>query len=180
VYDGKKGATMTDAEKRQILLIVGASTAILLLLAAAVILFDIPTLLKNALPNLQFDFEPRYFDEETIHPDEFRLPRNVTMRGPVERNQTVTGTVSMTRMEGWTLAGYASDVYLLDFEQVSGQYVWQMEVYGPDQELFAFTADSDIGYADFTQLEIKLPQDGTYTIVLSGVGMDGKYSLEIW
>ena len=170
---------MTDSEKRQIILIVGASTAIFVLVAAAVILLDVPGLLQNAAPSFQLGLEPQFFDEDTFDDNEFRLPPNVAMRGPIIRGQAVTGTIGLRRLEGWALAGQSGDTYLLDFENRGGRYSWQMAVYGPDQQLFAFTADSDIGYADFTQLELNLPQDGTYTIVLSAVGEDGKYSLEI-
>ena len=112
--------------------------------------------MKTAVSGLQRGIQPQYSDEDMLYPDEFRLPRNVAMRGPVERNQSVTGTISMSRMEGWSLEGRAGDLYLLDYEHLSGNLVWTMEVFGPDRELLALTTDSDIGYADFTQLEIKL------------------------
>jgi len=175
---------MTNPQKRQIVIVISAAVAIFALITVAVLVVDFRTLMKIALPKFQVGadepYDEPYYDEEYIGPDEFTMPSGVAMRGSIERQQTVTGTIGMTRMEGWTLVGRVGDQFLLDFEPLGGGYTWQMEVYGPDRQLFAFTMDSDAGYADFTQLEIELPEDGTYTIVLSAFGVDGKYRLAIY
>ncbi len=102
------------------------------------------------------------FDEygEPIYQDEFRLPRAVSMMGTLERGQRVEGLIGMYRMEGWLLDGAAGDHYLLDFDPLDDGYIWQMAVYTPDQMMWKYTADSDAGYADFSLLDLTLPEDG--------------------
>ena len=180
-------------ERRQILLIVGAGVGAMVLIAAAVILLDVRSLVQNNTPQIEsaiseaiqdaMPFHPPKMDEfgNYIFDDEFTLPRGVDMRGSLRREQTVSGKIGMYRMEGWSLDGKAGEQYLLDFEQLEGGYYWQMAVYDPQREMMAFTADSEAGYADFTQLLVDIPADGHYVVVLSGFGeSNGDYSLALY
>jgi hypothetical protein len=102
------------------------------------------------------------------------------MRGQLQRGQTFSGQVGLYHMEGWALDAKQGEQYLLDFEPLAGYY-WQMTVYQPDRNMLAFTADSESGYADFTQLMIEIPADGIYVVVISGFGEgNGGYTLEVY
>jgi hypothetical protein len=178
-------------EKRRVILIVGGFAVVSVLIIVGVIVFDVRSVVQNRLPVVQQavdeavqDVLPRQpqFDEngDVIGTeDEFRLPRDVNFMGQVKRGVEVGGVIGLHRIEGWTLTGRIGDSYLLDFDPLSSVYLWEMAVYGPDDMLLALTTDSDAGYADFTQLVVTLPVDGTYSIVLRAFGPDGKYALEI-
>jgi hypothetical protein len=180
-------------EKRQVLLIVGVGVSAFILITSAVLLLDVRSLVQTngpqvegaineaiqaALPNTQ-----PMIDEygNPNFEDEFTQPRGVDMRGSLQRGQTISGTIGMYRMEGWLLNGKVGEQYLLDFEQLEGGYYWQMAVYDPQHDMLAFTADSEAGYADFTQLVVDIPDDGQYVVVLSGFGeSDGEYALAVY
>jgi hypothetical protein len=181
-------------EKRQVLLIVGAGMGVLVLIAAAVLLLDVRSLVqtnapqvKAAISDVVYDtlpqMRPRFDDEGNFieYEEDYQLPRGVDMRGKLQRGQTFSGQVGLYRMEGWVLDAKQGEQYLLDFEQLEGGYIWQMTVYKPDRNMLAFTAESDAGYADFTQLLVDIPADGLYVVVLSGFGeSDGEYALAVY
>lgn len=181
--------TMSAEEKRKLILILGGSGLLFVLVTAAVFVFDLRGLVQSGKPQVEealgdavVDVLPVphiEYDEYgyPINADEFTLPRNVAMMGMLERGQRVEGVIGMYRMEGWLLAGRAGDHYLLDFDPLEGGYIWQMSVYGPDQTLWEFTAESDAGYADFSLLDLTLPEDGHYHVVLSAFGEGGRYAL---
>jgi hypothetical protein len=152
---------MNTEEKRTLILILGGSGLVFALLIAAVFVFDLRGLVQSTMPQLQESLGdaaanvlpmPRIeYDEngEAIFEDELRLPQNVSMMGMLERGQRVEGLIGMYRMEGWLLQGRAGDHYRLDFEALDGGYSWQMSVYGPDQTLWQYTADSEHGLRRF-------------------------------
>jgi hypothetical protein len=192
VGESKGGAMFAD-EKRQVFLIVGAGLSVMVLIAAAVILLDVRSLVQNNTPQIEsaineaieesMPIRQPMIDEagNYIFEDEFTMPRGVDMRGPLQRGQTVSGSVGMYHMEGWSLDAQKGEQYLLDFEQLEGGYYWQMTVYDPQREMLAFTADSEAGYADYTQLLVDIPADGRYVVVLSGFGeSDGDYTLAVY
>ncbi len=179
-------------EKRRLMLLVGGLVGVSVLLVAAIIVFDVRSLVQNRLPVIQeavddavedvLPVRPPPIDENgeyIISEDEFRLPRNLRHMGQVKRGMVVGGLIGMQRIEGWSLDGRAGDTYLLDFDPMGSGFLWEMGVYGPDEMLLRMTTDSDAGYADFTQLEVTLPTDGIYYVVLSAFGPDGKYDLKI-
>ena len=179
-------------EKRKLFLIVGGFLAIGIVIVAAVLVFDARSLVQNRLPAVQEAVDEAMLDLLPLHPpqfdengeyivteDEFRLPRDTVHMGQIKRGVEVGGLIGMRRIEGWTIAGQAGESYLLDFDPLDSIYIWEMAVYGPDEMMMALTADSDAGYADFTQLAVTLPADGTYYIVLRAFGPDGKYGLTI-
>ncbi len=180
-------------EKRQVLLIVGAGVSILILITAAVLLLDVRSFVQNNRPQVEAAINEAIEDAipagypaideygNPIFEDDSTLPRGVDMRGSLQRGQTVSGSVGMYHMEGWSLNGKKGEQILLDFEQLEGGYYWQMAVYDPQRDMLAFTADSEAGYADFTQLVVDIPADGQYMVVLSGFGEnDGEYALAVY
>ena len=167
---------MTETEKRRVILIVGGTTGFFILVVAIVLVFDFRSLVQS---RLSVTADEMNFVEDGFVADEFVLPDDVIIRGSIKRDQTVEGTIGTWRSEGWSFTGDKGEVYLLDFEPIAGGYTWTMTVYGPDRQMVAFTTDSDAGYADFTQLEVILQDDGTYAVVLTAFGEDGTYSLSI-
>ena len=183
---------MDTDEKRRVILIAGIGIAIVVLIAAAVIALDVRSMVQggkveveSAVSKAVYDTLPQTrprFDEQgefIEYEEDYQLPPGVDMRGQLERGAAVRGTVGMFHMEGWAIDGRRDEHYLLDFEPLTGGYIWQMTVYKPDRDLLAMTMDSDTGYADFSLLEIKLPEDGIYVVVISGFGEDGEYALNM-
>ena len=183
---------MFTDEKRWLFLIVGGFVVLSGLLVAAVLVFDVRSLVQGQLPVVQEAVgdaidevvplrSPPIDDngEYIITDDEFKLPPTMLHMGLVKRGMAVGGAIGMQRIEGWSIVGAAGDTYLLDFDPLTSGFLWEMGVYGPDEMLLSMTMDSDAGYADFTQLEVTLPTDGTYYVVLSAFGPDGKYGLKI-
>jgi len=182
---------MDAEEKHRFILIVGAGVALMLLVVVVVLALDVRAVVQANKPQVEstlgavvgdvVPLQGPIMDEygNPVYEDEFELPQGVDMRGLVERGQTVSGSVEMNRLEGWVLEGHAGDQFLLDFEPLEGGYYWQMTVYQEDRTMLAFTADSEAGYADFTQLPVKLPADGFYYVVISGFGENGGYMLAV-
>lgn len=182
---------MSAEEQRKLILILGGFGLLAVLLTAGVFVFDLRGLVQSNRPQFEqalgdavdnmLPIPQIEYDEfgEPIFEDEFKLPSNAAMMGLLERGQRVEGQIGTSRMEGWLLEGRAGEEYTLDFEPLDGHYVWQMAVYGPDQSLWQFTADSDAGYADFSVLDFTLPEDGHYHVILSAMGEVGRYALRL-
>lgn len=182
---------MDADEKHRFILIVGTGITLMLLVVVAVFALDVRSIVQANKPQVEaavddvvanvLPLNNPMIDEygNSILEDEFKLPQGIDMRGPVERGQTVSGSVEMNRLEGWILEGHKGDQFLLDFEPLEGGYYWQMTVYEEDRDMLAFTADSESGYADFTQLPVRLPADGVYYVVISGFGENGDYALAV-
>ncbi len=175
---------MDNDEKRHILMIVGAGIGLITLVTAMIFALDVRAVVQANKPQVEAALGEVVADalplRDPLLEDEFRLPQGVDMRGPVARGQTVSGSVEMNRLEGWVLEGRKGDQFLLDFEPLEGGYYWQMTVYEEDRDMLAFTADSETGYADFTQLPVRLPADGVYYVVISGFGENGDYALAVY
>jgi hypothetical protein len=178
-------------ERRQVYVILATGAAVIALMVAAVFALDLPSLVQASQPQIEEAISdavdsalpvshPRFDDDgNLIVEDELTLPPGIDMRGSLERGGAVEGMVGTYRMEGWALQGRAGDQFLLSFEPLAGGYTWQMTVYQPDRNMLAFTADSEAGYADFSQLLVELPADGRYVVVISAFGETGPYTLTV-
>lgn len=109
-----------------------------------------------------------------------RLSTNFADRGAIEKGQTVTGNVSSSRDDGWTISGSDGARLVIDLRAQDDELDPQLYVYGPDDTLIDENDDVDFasGNRD-SHLEITLPESGTYTIIVSAFTTGGAYELSV-
>jgi hypothetical protein len=106
-----------------------------------------------------------------------RLPADANMRGSIRRGQTVTGNVDTFRDDGWTLEGELGSSYIIELNARDSTLDPQLYIYNPDGRLLAENDDIDFSSNRNSRLEITLPVNGIYTIIVSAFGQGGAYEL---
>jgi hypothetical protein len=108
------------------------------------------------------------------------LPSNLNMRGNVNVNQTVRGTLSAGQDDGWTVQGTAGQTIVIEMSAISADFDTRVYLYDSAGNWVGENDDLVSGGNTDSRLTIRLPQNDTYTIRASEFyGFGGDYELAV-
>jgi len=106
---------------------------------------------------------------------------NLTMRGSINRGDTVNGRLSsLFESDGYTFNGETGQSITITVDTSADDFLPQVALYDPGDQLVesdsAFSFDSSLD----SSIIVRLPSSGQYTIVVSGFfGSEGSYTLMV-
>jgi len=108
-----------------------------------------------------------------------RLSSRVDNRGRLDLGSTASGSFSgSNELHGYSFSGASGEWVVVEMWSPDGSIDPQVEVYDPNGEQFAFCDDSSDSLD--TYMELRLPRNGTYTIVAQQFGLsEGSYQISV-
>ncbi|MGB1286605.1 MAG: PPC domain-containing protein [Aggregatilineales bacterium] len=133
-------------------------------------------------------------DENTIRPTRTRIPERVGVPTPTPDysnlgtyirqlddtdDEDFRGSLSIRMpVHVYTFAGERGDMVTLDMRRFSGEIDPLLRLYNPDSEVMAMDDDS-AGNQSARLSNIRLPEEGLYTLQVSGDDANGDYQLRL-
>jgi hypothetical protein len=104
---------------------------------------------------------------------------DVTMRGTILRGTTERATVDAFTDDGWTFNGELGESIMIEAVSPDGELDTVLYLYNSDGQLLAENDDIEFGDNTNSRIEISMPYNGQYTIVVSAFGSGGDYELTV-
>ncbi len=99
-------------------------------------------------------------------------------QGTIERGQKVREELAPFTEHSWTFQGAVDDRVMIDLKALDSDLDPVLHLYGPNGELVAENDDREGSLNSL--IEIELPENGTYKIVVSGYDNDGgRYEMKL-
>jgi hypothetical protein len=104
---------------------------------------------------------------------------SVSMRGTIARGTTERAVVGDDTDDGWTFNGELGVSVTIEAVSPDGNLDPQLYLYDSNGQLIAENDDIEFGENQNSRIEIRLPSNGQYTIVVSSFGSGGDYELTL-
>ncbi|MDZ4764210.1 MAG: tetratricopeptide repeat protein [Chloroflexota bacterium] len=108
------------------------------------------------------------------------MPSDANLRGALEIGVTMRGTVDTFIDDQWSLSGRGGESISINLRSLGDELDPQLFLYGFDRRVIAQNDDIDRSGGDFnSRIEVTLPAEGTYFIIVSAFGQGGDYELVV-